>query len=109
MKLLFDENISPKLPRLPEDLFPESAHVRDCGLLGKSDEEVWGYARLHGYNLVSKDGDFEVRSLLLGSPPKLLWIRIGNCTTARLVSLIRNHHLAVQAWEAAGESVLILS
>ena len=109
MKLLFDENISPKLPRLLEDLFPGSAHVRDCGLKGKSDEEIWAYARIHGYNLVSKDSDFELRSVLLGSPPKLLWIRLGNCTTVQLANLLRNHYQTVQAWQRASEAVLILS
>jgi predicted nuclease of predicted toxin-antitoxin system len=109
MKLLFDENISPKLPHLLGVLFPGSAHVRDCGLKGKSDEEIWAYARIHGYNLVSKDSDFELRSVLLGSPPKLLWIRLGNCTTIQLANLLRDNHQAVQAWEAALESVLILS
>src|SRR5438046_9424501 len=34
MKLLFDENLSPKLPRLLAALYPNSVHVRDCGLKG---------------------------------------------------------------------------
>ena len=29
MKLLFDENLSPKLVRLLDELFPDSIHVRD--------------------------------------------------------------------------------
>jgi predicted nuclease of predicted toxin-antitoxin system len=40
MKLLFDENLSPKLPRLLAEQFPESLHVRDCGLKGFSDEVI---------------------------------------------------------------------
>lgn len=32
MKLLFDENLSHKLVRTLEDLFPDSEHVRDLGL-----------------------------------------------------------------------------
>jgi predicted nuclease of predicted toxin-antitoxin system len=40
MKLLFDENLSPKLPRLLEAHFPGSAHVRDCGLRGFPDEDI---------------------------------------------------------------------
>jgi hypothetical protein len=31
MKLLFDENLSPKLPRLFAAQFPGSLHLRDCG------------------------------------------------------------------------------
>ena len=49
MRLLFDENLSPKLPRLLEAIFPNSIHARDCGLLGKTDDDVWSYARAHGF------------------------------------------------------------
>lgn len=58
MKLLVDENLSPKLPRLLETLFPGSSHVRDCGLKGSSDEDVWHYARANGFIILSKDSDF---------------------------------------------------
>ncbi len=61
MKLLFDENLSPKLPRLLADRFPGSNHVRDCGLRGAPDEQIWEYARDHGYTIVSKDSDFYPR------------------------------------------------
>lgn len=50
MKLLFDENLSPKLPRILSVDFPESMHVRDCGLKGFPDEDVWEYARNNGCN-----------------------------------------------------------
>jgi predicted nuclease of predicted toxin-antitoxin system len=66
MKLLFDENLSPKLPRILSTDFPESMHVRDCGLKGFPDEDVWEYARNNGFTVVSKDSDFYQRSLLYG-------------------------------------------
>lgn len=46
MKLLFDENLSPKLPRLFNDLFPGSLHVRDCNLKGQPDHAIWEGMRL---------------------------------------------------------------
>jgi hypothetical protein len=45
MKLLFDENLSPKLARLLVDLFPDSVHVRDVGLKAADDSEVWKHAQ----------------------------------------------------------------
>ena len=59
MKLLFDENLSPNLPRLLAGRFPGTAHVRECGLRGQPDEEVWEYARANHYTIVSKDSDFQ--------------------------------------------------
>ncbi len=110
MKLLFDENLSPKLPRLLATFFPGSAHVRECGLLGQSDEDVWDSARANGFTIVSKDSDFQQRSLLYGHPPKIIWLRIGNCTRQQLVQLITTHEPEIQALDAAPyESVLVLS
>ncbi len=37
MKLLFDQNLSPRLPRLLADLYPESVHVREVGLREATD------------------------------------------------------------------------
>jgi len=46
MKLLLDENLSPKLARAVADLFPDSLHVEECGLGGASDEAIWQFARV---------------------------------------------------------------
>lgn len=90
MKLLFDENLSPKLVTTLADVFPASAHVDRVGLGGASDTEVWEYARQHCYTLVSKDSDFHERSLLCGFPPKVVWIKRGNCTNKQIELLLRN-------------------
>jgi predicted nuclease of predicted toxin-antitoxin system len=68
VKLLFDENLSPRLVLAISDLFPGSRHVEDCDLLSESDEQVWRYARVHGFTIVTKDSDFAKMSRLLGSP-----------------------------------------
>ena len=110
MKLLFDENLSPKLARSLATFFPDSTHVRDCGLLGLPDEDVWEYARAKGFTIVSKDSDFQQRSLLYGHPPKLVWLRIGNCTRQQLIQLITIHEQDIHALGADPfESVLALS
>ena len=110
MKLLFDENLSPKLPLLLEKQFPGSQHLRECGLKGQSDEAIWEYARANGFALVSKDSDFSQRSLLHGHPPKVIWLRLGNCTRGDLLTLIMRHEQDILTFEAnAAESLLVLS
>ena len=110
MKLLFDENLSPKLPRLLEAQFPGSQHLRDCGLKGQSDEAIWEYARANGFALVSKDSDFSQRSLLHGHPPKVIWLRLGNCTRGHLLALLIRHEQDISTFEGnAAEAVLVLS
>jgi predicted nuclease of predicted toxin-antitoxin system len=107
MKLLFDENLSPKLPRLLASLFPSSAHVRDCGLKGLPDEDVWEHARIHAFTIVSKDSDFYQRSLLHGHPPRLLWLRMCNCTRDDIVALRTTNEHNIRTFDTEPtESVL---
>jgi len=91
VKLLFDENLSPKLAAALAGIFPESGHVHHVGLGGGSDDEVWEYARQHDFTLVSKDSDFHEKSILRGCPPKVIWIKRGNCTTNQIETIIRSH------------------
>lgn len=91
MRLLFDENLSPRLVSLLFDVYPESVHTHDVGLASAADEVVWNYARQNGYAICTKDSDFHERSLLLGHPPKVVWIRRGNCSTREIEALLRNN------------------
>lgn len=96
MKLLFDENLSPKLARRLADLFPGSTHVRDVGLKTSDDPLVWAYALNHDLMIVSKDGDMHDRSLLFGFPPKVVWVRLGNCSTQDVENLLRREFAAIK-------------
>lgn len=89
MKLLFDENLSPKLPRLLADLFPDSVHVRDVGMKATDDPVVWDYAKENDFMIVSKDVDMHDLSLVFGNPPKVVWLRLGNCSTRQVEELLR--------------------
>ncbi len=98
MKLLFDENLSPKLAVNLNDIFPDSTHVDRVGLGGESDNVVWEYAKTNGYVLISKDSDFYDKSALFGHPPKVIWIRRGNCTNKTIELILRNKVDAIQAF-----------
>ena len=91
MKLLFDENLAPSLAASLADLFPDSAHVHSLGLGSASDAAVWEFARDHGFTIVTKDADFDERSTLAGYPPKIIWIRRGNCSTEDIEDILRRH------------------
>jgi predicted nuclease of predicted toxin-antitoxin system len=86
---LFDENLAASLAREFVGLYPGTAHVTPLGLGGGGDRAVWDRAAQDGYVLVTKDEDFHRLSLLLGPPPKVVWIRLGNCSTADVARLLR--------------------
>jgi len=98
MKLLFDENLSPKLVRLLGDLFPDSIHVRDVGLKAADDPLVWDYAKDKTLMIVSKDSDMHQRSFVFGYPPKVVWVRLGNCSTSDVERLLRMNFTAIKTF-----------
>ena len=108
MKLLFDENLSHRLPKALSDIYPGSDHLRDCGLRGASDDRVWQYAGENGFVIVSKDSDFSERSALLGSPPKVVWLRVGNCTTTRAEFVLRNALARLESFVSGHEDCLVI-
>lgn len=104
MKLLFDQNLSPRLVSLLADVYPDSNHVSTMGLNRASDEEVFARAREYGYTVVSKDADFAEMSQSKGAPPKILRLRLGNCTTAQIEQALRSRQQTIQRLEADPET-----
>jgi predicted nuclease of predicted toxin-antitoxin system len=99
MKLLFDQNLSHRLVGHPAAEFPGPVHVRDAGLVAASDPDVWAHAATNGLAIVSKDTDFQQRALLYGHPPKVIWVRLGNCTTAAVAALLRARQSDIDAFD----------
>jgi predicted nuclease of predicted toxin-antitoxin system len=97
VKLLFDHNLSPRLIDLLQDLYPHSNHVYLLGLDQAPDREIWKFAEQEDFLIVTKDADFSDLCLLLGSPPKVIWIRRGNCKTFEIAQTLRQHYDDVEA------------
>ena len=88
MKLLFDQNISHRIVKKIDSVFPGSVQVREVGLNNSSDKEIWNYAKQNGFTIVTFDTDFSDLSSYYGYPPKVIWLRTGNTSTANLVKVI---------------------
>lgn len=109
MKLLLDENLPPSLTASLSELYSRVEHVHSCDLGSATDNAVWDFAKAHGFTIVSKDSDFAERSFLYGSPPKVIWIRLGNCSTAEIERLLRTAVEAIQRFvEDDLETCLVL-
>lgn len=63
-----------------------------------ADDEIWRYALDHGFAIVSKDEDFHQRALVSGPPPKVIWVRLGNCTTSDIEQAIQDGHNTILAF-----------
>lgn len=108
MKLLLDENLSPRLVQRLEPVYPGTTHVDLVGLHGKADAEIWEFARRESYTIVSKDNDFRQLSVLHGPPPKVVWLSVGNVGTDAIAELLERHRGDVEAFNAAPEESLLV-
>lgn len=109
MKLLLDENVSDRIIPQIADLFPGSMHIKAVGLTQADDSIVWDWAKQREFTIVSKDIDFCQRAIVLGHPPKFIWLRVGNCPTRLITNLLRlRYELIRQFIESKTESLLVL-
>ncbi|MGM0575655.1 MAG: DUF5615 family PIN-like protein [Myxococcota bacterium] len=108
MKLLFDQNLSPRLVRALEEVFPGSDHVRNVGLGAADDETIWRHAADNGFAIVSKDADFHQMSFLYGPPPKVVWLRVGNCSTDAFEARLRARAADIARFGQAPEAAFVV-
>ena len=64
-----------------------------------SDSEIWNHAREAGFVIVSKDNDFQQMSFVFGSPPKVIWIRRGNCSVQETETILRSNSARIHEFE----------
>ena len=109
LKLLLDANLSFRLIRRLEPVFPGSQPVGRITLPSRTDGSVWDYAGFHGFIIVSKDNDFRQLSFLKGPPPKVVWLSIGNAGTDAIGDLLlRNQNRIAAFAEDPEEGLLVL-
>jgi predicted nuclease of predicted toxin-antitoxin system len=79
MKLLVDENLSPRVAELLRDGGHDAVHVLDHGLGGRPDTEVSAFAVTEGRTVISADSDFTTMLALSGdTAPSLVLLRSGD-------------------------------
>lgn len=107
MKLLLDHNISHKLCARLADLYPESSHTRFLNYQRAADPEIWFHGRTHGFIVVTKDEDIAELAILRGAPPKVVWLRTGNCSTQVVETALRRNFEKIAAWAADPERIVL--
>lgn len=73
-RYLLDENLPATLATL---VGGDCRHAGQIGLQ-PTDDVLWRVASEQGRTILTKDTDFFQKILLEGSPPKIVWFRIGN-------------------------------
>nr|WP_225990302.1 DUF5615 family PIN-like protein [Flavobacterium sp. SaA2.13] len=94
--MLFDQNISFRIISKINIAFPEAKQVRQLQLENATDVEIWEFARINDYTIITFDSDFFDFSNIKGHPPKIIWLRLGNTTTEFLANLINDKAVIIK-------------
>lgn len=90
MKLWLDAQLPPLLARWinGQAWGLEAVAVRELGLRDAADLEIFRAARSSDVVVMTKDRDF-IRLLdEQGPPPRVIWLRVGNCSNAALQGVL---------------------
>lgn len=91
MRFLTDAHLPPRLCRFLSEKAGHCTHISETeGGLTSTDTAVWQLAQATGAIVVSKDGDFVERAVVLGPPPQVLHIGVGNCSNSDLFALLED-------------------
>jgi predicted nuclease of predicted toxin-antitoxin system len=107
MTLLFDQNVSFKVPKKLQAIFPGAKHLSDLRLEGSKDIEIWEFAKNNNYCIVTFDFDFIDLSTLKGHPPKIILLRIGNSTTDKIVTRLQTDAHVIQEFLENNEEAFL--
>lgn len=107
MNLLFDQNISFRIIKKIEPIFPGCQQVHMLGLTDSSDHFIWEYARKNNCCIVTFDSDFIDISVLRGYPPKIIWLRLGNTSTDSLASRVIAEKDRIEKFLADAQSIIL--
>ncbi len=107
MKLLVDQNISYRILRKMTDFPANIVHIKDVSLTDANDHAIFMYARTNQFDAVlTLDDDFVKLLNLHSAPPKVIWIRTGNCSTAFLADLLLEKAVAIKEFVESTEYIL---
>ena len=98
MKLLLDANVSWRLVSILEEHFGECTHVDNISELEfpEKDTKIWQYAKDNEYTIVTQDNDFNDLISVRGFPPKIIWLRTGNCSRKFIADLLIRSKRAIE-------------
>ena len=92
MKVLIDQNISHRIMVHIAFVFDGIAHVKTEGWIDWNDYDIFMAARQKKYDaVITLDEDFNKLLLEHSYPPRVIWLKTGNCSTKRLAEIIIQH------------------
>jgi predicted nuclease of predicted toxin-antitoxin system len=83
-RFLVDAQLPPGLARRLVERGYDALHINDTDLREAADRDIWNFAVLNEYVVITKDVDFVILANLSPKGAPIVWIRLGNVGNARL-------------------------
>ena len=96
MKFLVDAQLPPALASWLCSMGNEADHVSDVLTLSALDADIWILAMQQSAVIVTKDRDFAIWAGARRQGPQVVWVRIGNATTAALIGWLEPRWTAIE-------------
>ncbi len=72
-----------------------------------SDIDVWNFAEAKGYTIVTKDSDFNDLAIFKGTPPKIIWLKIGNCRVVDIEKILKKNEGIIKIFLDEKDSAIL--
>ena len=109
MRILLDQNLSPKLIRKLADIFPGLESVYHHNLIGTADPLIFRWTQQQGIHvIINSERDFVELAERLGSLPKVICIRKCDFPSSVIEQLIRREAIRLYDFLQSDRAVLIL-
>ena len=72
-----------------------------------TDAEIWQFAHEHKYTIVTKDSDFNDIAVFKGIPPKIIWIKLGNCRVIDIENVLKNNESVIKSFIQEEHSAIL--
>jgi len=109
VKFLVDANLAPSLCHWLRSRGHEAEHLADLNLLRATDTRIWGLGRDQRAIIFSKDVDFYNRALLIGAPPQIIHVAVGNCSNAQLFDILNSEWLNIEDALISGSKLISIT
>jgi len=72
-----------------------------------TDAEIWHFAHEHRYTIVTKDSDFNDLAIFRGAPPKVIWIKLGNCRVNDIETILKENETVIKTFIHEDNSAIL--
>ena len=86
MKFIVDAQLPPALARFLASKGEDAIHVLDVQMMEPSDSQIWDFSLKNELVIITKDDDFQLRASVTANHPRIVWVRIGNCSKKVLIA-----------------------